>query len=253
MPYLIADLISIVMPMFNKESVLAESIRSVMEQTYPNWELLIVDDASKDGSLQLARQFARDDSRITVISLAANRGVANARNEALSVARGRYVAFLDSDDLWLRDKLLVQLGFMRHHDAAFSFTQYRRLGPSGITGPLLKIPDKVGYHDLLRGNVIGCLTVMMDREKIGDFTMLPVRHEDYVAWLAVLKSGHVALGIQEDLARYRISPLSVSGDKALSATWTWQIYRRTENLSLWKSIWCFANYLIRGVYSRCFG
>jgi teichuronic acid biosynthesis glycosyltransferase TuaG len=246
----IDDLVSVVMPVHNKEALLADSIESILGQGYQKWELIIVDDASSDGSLGVAERFSKEDPRIRFISLESNRGVAHARNAGIAQARGRYLAFLDSDDIWLPNKLIVQVAFMKERRAAFSFSQFRRFTADGWLGAPLSVPAQVSYEDLLKGNVIGCLTVMMDRAQVGDIVMPPVRHEDYVAWLTVLRRGHVAFGIQEDLARYRISRLSVSGDKARSAAWTWQVYRRSENLPLWKSIWCFAHYFARAMYNR---
>jgi teichuronic acid biosynthesis glycosyltransferase TuaG len=243
-------LVSVIMPVYNQQDVLIESVRSVMAQTFPDWELLIVDDASNDETLPNARQLACEDSRIRVISLPENAGVANARNTGMKAARGQYLAFLDSDDLWLPEKLRFQVEFMKRQNVGFSFTRYRRFRPNGFLGKPIKIPGKVDYEGLLKGNVIGCLTVMIDREKIPDFSMPAVRHEDYVAWLHILKQGHAAWGIQEDLARYRISSPSVSGNKRLSAVWTWEVYRRIEKLSLIKALWCFTNYSLRAFSTR---
>jgi teichuronic acid biosynthesis glycosyltransferase TuaG len=243
-------LVSVVMPAYNSQGSLAQSVRSVLQQTYPNWELLIIDDASSDETLPLANQFAHDDERIHVISTRHNGGVADARNIGIGAAKGQYLAFLDSDDLWLPEKLKVQVSFMQSRNAAFSFTQYRRFGPGGMRGGPIKIPERVNYTQLLRGNVIGCLTVMIDREKVTVVSMPKVGHEDYAAWLRVLKHGIVAWGIQEDLARYRISSQSVSADKRHSAKWTWNIYRRIEKLSLLRSIWCFTNYSMRAILVR---
>ena len=246
----VGPLVSVIMPLHNRENLLAESVRSVKEQTVTDWELIIVDDASSDASLALAHQLALEDSRIRVISLAENSGVANVRNIAISAALGKYLAFLDSDDLWLPLKLEIQLGFMQDSGVGFTFTQYRRFGSDGFLGPVVKVPSAVDYAGLLKGNVIGCLTAMIDRTKIGPFSMPSVRHEDYATWLYILKRGHVAVGIQEDLARYRISSESVSANKRRSALWTWQIYRRTEKLSLHYAIWCFVNYVVKAACSR---
>jgi teichuronic acid biosynthesis glycosyltransferase TuaG len=244
-------LVSVIMPAHNCERLLVESVRSVMSQTYREWELRIIDDASTDKTLTVANELACQDSRIHVHSRERNCGVAEARNLGISAATGQYLAFLDSDDLWLPEKLRVQIEFMRSHDVGFSFTRYRRLGHDGHLHSPIKIPAKVNYEMLLKSNVIGCLTVMIDRNKISAVSMPEVRHEDYVAWLQILKSGYVAFGIQEDLARYRLSSQSVSADKRRSASWTWSIYRQTEKLSFLKSTWCFANYLARAIYVRC--
>ena len=246
----VLGMVSVVMPAYNCEELLAESIRSVIAQTYNNWELLVVDDASSDKTQSVARKLATEEQRIRVIALSENGGVANARNVAMRAARGQYLAFLDSDDLWLPGKLSAQIEFMSRHQIGFSFSRYRRLKSDGSLEGIVRIPDRVAYNDLLKGNVIGCLTVMLDRNKIPPFTMRAIGHEDYLAWLHILKGGHVAWGLQKDLARYRVSPESVSGNKQRSALWTWRIYREIENLPLTKSLWCFVNYSVRSLYRR---
>jgi teichuronic acid biosynthesis glycosyltransferase TuaG len=251
MPEWKAELVSVIMPAYNCQALIAESVRSVMAQSYRDWELLIIDDASRDGTLTVARELAHEDERIRVIPLTENGGVAEARNRGIAAARGQYVAFLDSDDLWLPEKLQVQVDFMRKSGAGFSFTQYRRMRSGGTLSRPLEIPRQVSYKQLLRGNTIGCLTVLIDRTKIPEISMPKIKHEDYVTWLEILKRGNLAWGIQQDLARYRVASQSVSADKKRAAGWTWTIYRRIEGLSLMRSVWCFANYLLHSIYVRC--
>lgn len=245
-------LVSVVMPAHNSQSSLTESVQSVQAQTYANWELIIVDDASRDDTLALANQFASADPRISVLPLEQNVGVAEARNRGISAARGQYLAFLDSDDLWLPGKLQTQIGFMRSSGAGFSFAQYRRIGLDGsLTNPL-RVPRTLDYEGLLRGNSIGCLTVAIDRYQIPEISMPKIKHEDYVTWLKILKRGHIAYGIPQDVARYRVASSSVSSNKRRSAGWTWNIYRRVEGLSVIKSAWCFLHYTARAIYIRQF-
>jgi len=245
-------LVSVVMPAHNSQGSLSESVQSVLSQTYGDWELIIVDDASCDGTSALARQFASDDARIRVLSLAQNVGVAEARNCGINAACGQYLAFLDSDDLWLPNKLQIQIDFMRSSGAGFSFAQYRRIDRDGSLSNPVKVPRSVSYEGLLRGNSIGCLTVAIDRYRIPEVSMPKISHEDYVTWLKILKRGHIAYGIPHDLARYRVTTSSVSSDKRRSASWTWNIYRRVEGLSLLKSAWCFLHYTARAIYIRQF-
>jgi teichuronic acid biosynthesis glycosyltransferase TuaG len=247
MPASIGGLVSVVMPACNSEKLLAESVSSLAAQTFKNWELLIVDDASCDATLSIAERLSVEDPRIRCIHLDVNGGVAHARNVGMEAARGQYLAFLDSDDLWLPDKLAIQTEFMKRNDVGFTFTRYRSFNLNGYLGRALNIPDHIEYRDLLKGNVIGCLTVMIDREKIPSFKMPRIGHEDYVTWLKILKDGHVAYGIQEDLARYRVSSLSVSGNKKRSAAWTWKILREVEGLPLTTATWCFAHYSAKAV------
>jgi teichuronic acid biosynthesis glycosyltransferase TuaG len=247
-----SGLVSVVMPAHNSQASLSESVQSVLAQTYSDWELIIVDDASRDGTLALARQFASNDPRIRVLPLEQNVGVAEARNRGISTARGQYLAFLDSDDLWLPNKLQTQIDFMRSSGAGFSFAQYRRIGRDGSLSKPVKVPRSVSYEGLLRGNSIGCLTVAIDRYQIPAVSMPKIKHEDYVTWLKILKQGHIAYGIPQDLARYRVTSSSVSSDKRQAASWTWNIYRRVEGLSLLKSAWCFLHYTARAIYVRQF-
>jgi teichuronic acid biosynthesis glycosyltransferase TuaG len=252
MPAWKPGLVSVVMPAHNSEGSLSESVQSVLAQTYADWELIVIDDASTDGTLALARQLASGNPRIRVLPLEQNVGVAEARNRGIGAARGQYLAFLDSDDLWLPDKLQVQIDFMRSNKAALSFAQYRRIGRDGSLSNPVKVPRSVDYEGLLRGNSIGCLTVAIDRYLVPEVSMPKIKHEDYVTWLKILRQGHIAYGIPQDLARYRVTSSSVSSDKRQAASWTWNIYRRVEGLSLLKSAWCFLHYTARAIYIRQF-
>jgi len=245
-----SNLVSVIMPAYNSQALLESSVRSVMAQTYPHWELLIVDDASTDATLAIARELARADERIRLVRMTHNAGVAAARNRGIAEARGQYIAFLDSDDLWLERKLEAQIGFMQSTGTAFSFTKYRRMRRNGTLGRALGVPVTVGYEQLLRGNVIGCLTVIIDRAQVPEIEMPHVKHEDYVTWLGILKRGVVAWSLQQDLARYRVAESSVSSDKKRSAGWTWNIYRQVEKLSIPKAIWCFVHYSLHSIYVR---
>lgn len=247
---LIPELVSIVMPLYNCAECLPVSINSVLQQTYKNWELLVVDDASTDSSLEIARQFATADSRIKVFPLAKNGGAAKARNVAISAARGQYLSFLDSDDLWLPHKVSTQVEFLKSRKIGFCFGSYRRWnGADQISAPV-PVPQAVRYTDLLCGNVIPCLTVLLDRERIESFRMPETPHEDYATWLGILRKGQTAYGMQLDLARYRVSPHSLSANKLKSALWTWQILRTQEDLRLPQATWCFLRYAMRAVFTR---
>jgi teichuronic acid biosynthesis glycosyltransferase TuaG len=247
---MIPGLVSIVMPAHNCEATLPDSIASVISQSFTNWELIVVDDASSDATFRKTQELSRTEPRIRVFRQPRNYGVAQARNAGMREARGQFLAFLDSDDLWVPHKLERQVALMREHDLSFTFAQYRRLLPNGHLGAIIPVPKQINYQDLLKGNVIGCLTVMIDRTKIPFFSMIDVGHEDFVAWLQILKAGVTAWGIQEDLARYRVSVASISGKKWRSAIWTWNIYRKIEGLSLLKSIWYFLAYSSRSFRIR---
>jgi teichuronic acid biosynthesis glycosyltransferase TuaG len=248
-------LVSIVMPAYNSEPWLADAIESVLTQIFRAWELLIVADTSRDRTLEVARHRAAEDPRIRVIHVERHGGRANARNLGMNAARGRFLAFLDSDDRWLPEKLGEQTGFMNSNDIGFSFTGYRHFRADGYLGPVVRVPQKIGYEALLKGNVIGNLTVMIDREKIRipPFVQRVTEHEDYRAWLDILRRGVIAYGLQRDLARYRVSLEQASASKGHQAACVWKLYREVEHLPLPKAAWCFAHYSYKGFSKHYLG
>lgn len=248
--HLLPGVVSIVMPVHNGAGTLASSIRSVQRQTYSNWELVVVDDASTDSSLDIARQFASGDARIRVLTLSENGGVARARNAGIDAARGQYLSFLDSDDLWLDHKLAVQIEFLDSSEAGFCFTSYYRWDGDNDFGVAVPVRREVRYSDLFGGNLIPCLTVLLDRERIEKFFMPEIRHEDYATWLQILRKGVVAHGIPLQLACYRVSPDSLTANKIRSALWTWRILRDQEKLPLPGAGWFFLRYAVRGLMIR---
>lgn len=235
--------VSIITPAFNAERTICQAIQSVQAQSFLNWEMLVVDDGSSDDTAAIVEQFMASDSRIRLQRQLENSGPARARNAALQVARGRYIAFLDSDDVWLPEKLERQLAFMTANEVAMSFTLYRRFdAENGEVGPLVVSPAIFTYSMLLKHTGIACLTVMLDRELTGPVEFPDVRHEDYAFWLQLLKKGIIAYGVMEDQARYRVAATSISGNKLQSAAWVWNIYRDVEKLSWLRASWCLLNY-----------
>lgn len=238
--------VSIVMPAYNSNATIGESIDSVLHQTFTDWELIIIDDCSEENIEEKVRSYS--DKRIHYYRLAENHGVAYARNVAIKKARGRYLAFLDSDDLWLPEKLERQIQFMEKNHYAFTYTWYRQFKENAQKpGRLVKTKTWVSYEKLLHGNDIGCLTVMIDKNQILTVYMPEERHEDYIAWLNILKQGFNAYSLPEDLARYRLSGKSVSGNKWKSFVWTWQVYRNSQHLSLFRSAICLFFYVYYGI------
>lgn len=238
------------MPVYNNVSFIVQSIDSVQQQEYREWELLIIDDGSSVDVRSVLGSFLCD-SRIHYERLAVNQGVAAARNRGIALARGRYLAFLDSDDLWLPDKLAKQLKFMKVYHAAISCTAYRRFqGTVADCGKIIQVPAVIDYRDLLKGNVIGCLTVIMDRQMIGEIYMPSRRHEDYITWLNIAQRGFEIYGLQEDLARYRESEASLTSNKWRSLQWTWQVYRESQRLSIRRSLYYMIYYVIKGLQKR---
>lgn len=246
------ELVSVITPMYNAEKYIAKTIESVQAQTYENWEMIIVDDVSTDQSAQIVQQYAAEDTRIKYLRHEKNAGVARARNTALKAAQGRYVAFLDSDDLWKNEKLEKQLLFMQSKGAAFLYTACEIIDENGnVTGKVRHVPASQNYEELLKGNAVPCLTVILDRSQIDKVEMPEIPHEDYAAWLDILKKGITAYGIDEVLAQYRVNNSSLSGNKMQAARWTWDIYRKQQKLGIMKSSYCFVCYIIAAVLKRC--
>ncbi|WP_090399979.1 glycosyltransferase family 2 protein [Natribacillus halophilus] len=238
-------LISIITPSYNSETYIPHAIRSVQAQTYTNWEMIITDDCSTDGTVATVQPFLKDE-RIKLIELAENSGPGVARNTSIEQAGGRYLAFLDADDQWLPEKLEKQLRFMQEGRIAFSFTSYMKIKKDGTdTGTIVSVPEKVDYGQLLKQNVIGCLTVMLDREKLGEVKMNPMRtRQDFALWLSLCRQGWSAHGFQEALAKYRVVEHSISSNKITMAKNNWRMYRDIEQLSLPRSLWYFLHYVI---------
>ena len=209
-------LISIITPIYNSEKYLEAAISSVQHQTYPNWELILIDDASIDSSEKIAREFYSEDPRIVYEKFSVNRGPAVSRNRAIELAKGEYIAFLDSDDFWAPDKLEIQLGFMEKNACDVSFSSYRLVDEQGNSlGRRVAAMPILSYQKLLRNNYIGNLTGMYRSGSIGKVYSPPIRkRQDWGVWLeAIRRSGKPALGIPLDLSFYRKRKDSVSTNK----------------------------------------
>jgi len=248
----IQDLVSIIMPAYGSEKYIGDSIRSVQLQTYPNWELLITDDCSPDNLDEVVLTFTKLDPRIKYFRLPTNSGPAAARNNSISQSRGRYIAFLDSDDYWTSTKLEEQLQFTSKIQTGFTFTFYERILVSGATSGLVTTSPLVVDYEMLLGNTsIATLTVMLDRAVVGDVRLKPGwGYDDFVLWLDLLRQGHTAHCLPKSLAKYRVMEKSVSSNKLRAAKWVWRIYRQHEHLSFVKSFWCLANFFINSIKKR---
>ncbi len=243
--------VSIIMPAYNAASVVGASIRSVVAQEFAQWELIVVDDHSSDDTVARVEAFARQDGRIRLIQLPQNGGPAVARNAAIAAARGRYLAFLDCDDLWLPAKLGRQLEFMQASGAAFSYGAYYEIDADGHRCGRVDVPSRTTYRELLKTNVIGCLTAMYDTASVGRVFMPGIRKgQDYGLWLALLKRVDHACGMTEPLAEYRVQSGSISANKLESSLWVWRVYREVERLSLPRAAYYFAHYAFHGVRDR---
>lgn len=242
------DLVSIVTPAYNAARFLRETIESVLAQSYMHWELHIVDDCSSDDTPGIVEDYARQDARISRIRLQRNSGPAMARQAGVERARGQYIAFLDSDDLWLSAKLERQLAFMRSRRAALSFTAFRRMSREGSrVGRLIHVPKRLAYAQLLGNTAIATSTVVIDRECSGPFRMVNTYYDDFALWLEITRRGFLAHGLDEDLMRYRVLGGSVSRNKSRSAVMVWRTYREVERLSLLRASWAFTRYACNAV------
>lgn len=246
------SLVSIIMPAYNSEKYIKESIESVKNQTYTNWELVIVNDCSNDNTENIIKEYAEKDKRIKLYTNVVNQGVVKSRNLSLKKAKGEFIAFLDSDDIWSRLKLEKQINYMKKIDSVMSFTSYYYMNSRGMNLFEVKCPLKLDYKEALKGNEIGCLTVIIDRKKINNLEMPDLKHEDYATWLSVLKNGRIAHGIQENLASYRKLDDSLSSNKLKTIIWTWKIFRDNQKIGIFKSSYYLSCHLVKGIKKHYF-
>lgn len=221
-------LVTIITPLFNAEEFIAQTLVSVKEQTYENWEHIVVDDASTDNSVSVVGEQVKKDGRIQLIALPENKGAAFCRNHATSLATGEFIAFLDSDDLWHPAKLEQQIAFMNEHNCDVSFTNYLHIDANGNTlGKRVRALPRLTYKKQHRNNYIGNLTGMYRTAKLGKILAPGIRkRQDWAVWLDAIKlSGQAALGLQEDLAYYRVRKGSISANKAGLVKYNFQFYR----------------------------
>jgi Glycosyltransferases involved in cell wall biogenesis len=244
-------LVSIITPAYNCEKVISETIESVLSQTYTNYEMIIVDDCSKDNTVEVAQKYVLKDSRIRLIQQNKNQGTAVARNTGIENANGRFIAFLDSDDLWKPTKLEKQIEFMLENNYGFTFTSYEIMREnSELTGRVFHAPKTIKYIDYLKNTIIGLLTVVMDRELIGDIYMQHGYLEDVLTWMFYLKSGVTAYGYDENLASYRVVKNSKSNNKVRNAK-RYFICLRQQRLPIHKCFYYELCYMFNAVKKRC--
>lgn len=247
------NLISIVMPVYNAAAYLEKTIGSAQGQTCQNWELIAVDDCSSDNSFEMLRRMAEQDPRIHPVKQEKNAGAAMARNRGIQLAKGRYLAFLDSDDLWAEQKLEKELAFLKERQAAFVFTSYEFGDSEGRgNGKIVHVPAELTYRKALSRTVIFTTTVLFDLEKIDKkLVMMPdVKSEDTATWWQILRSGYTAFGLDENLAVYRRPASSLSSNKVEAVRRIWNLYRNQEKLSLAESAWHFCFWAWRAVARR---
>lgn len=242
-------LVSVVMPAYNAEKYIEQAILSVVAQTVPDWELLVLDDGSGDATCAIVERLAARDERITLLKNEENLGVAKTRNRGIALCRGRYIAFLDSDDVWHADKLEKQLACMEAAGADIGYCSYSLIDAHNakVRADYL-VPEQVRYEQLLKENVIGCSTVMLAPSIAKECRFrTDFYHEDYVLWLQLLKEGHVAAGCAEVLVDWRYLQNSRSFDKRKSAKNRWEIYRKCLQLPFMKSAYLMCHYAAAGL------
>lgn len=237
-------MISIIVPCYNSQAYIKQAIDSVRAQIYSDWELIIVDDCSTDNSAAIIQEYIRNDNRIKYLKTKKPSGSPTLpRNMGIEAAKGRFIAFLDSDDAWLPDKLEKQVKLFDDERVAIVFSDYEKMSEEGErNNRVIKAPMKVSYKQLLRGNVIGCLTAIYDTAKVGKMFFMQHTHEDYILWLSILKKGFVAVNTGTVEALYRVRRNSVSSNKLKVLSWQWDIYRNIEKTGLLKAMYYFAHY-----------
>lgn len=231
------SLVSIIMPTYNCGTYIALSIESVLKQTYKNWELIIVDDCSSDNTPLVVDTYASQDKRILYVQSEENRGPAYSRNEAVRIAHGTYIAFLDSDDIWYADKLTVQIRFMEQNKYLISCTSYELINENGEElNRVIASLTKVNYNRLLLDCPVGNSTVIYNASVLGKFETPDIRkRNDDALWLKLLKKEKYIYGLQTVLMKYRVRQHSVSSNKVSLIKYHWQLYRKIEHLSIFRS------------------
>lgn len=220
-------LISIIMPCYNAEAYIDEAILSVLEQTEKNWELIVINDGSKDQSRHVVERFTTSDSRIRLIENEQNMGVSKTRNRGIEISKGRWIAFLDSDDVWEGNKLEKQMRLNKEKNAQFIFTGCNVIDEnSKVIGKMSNIPLMVTYPQLQRWNMITCSSVLISREALGDLRFeKDYSREDYLLWLKVLYNLQTAYALDESLVQYRITENSRSSNKIKMIRDTYRVHR----------------------------
>jgi glycosyltransferase involved in cell wall biosynthesis len=233
------------MPSYNSEKYISESIESVRSQTYSNWELLITDDCSSDNTTNVVESFISNDKRIKLFALSSNSGAGVARNNSIKIASGRFIAFLDSDDLWDVNKLKNQISFMLDNNYEFTFTAYQKFTDNQLLG-VVSPPSTTEYNRLLYSNVIGCLTAVYDTNRIGKIYMPLIRkRQDMGLWLNILKLVPKAYCLNQTLAKYRIDS-GMTSNKFSVLSYQWELYRKVLGFGVLRSASIFVVYAFRG-------
>ncbi|MBN8565959.1 MAG: glycosyltransferase family 2 protein [Flavobacteriales bacterium] len=231
-------LVSIITPTFNSAKYIAETIQSVQNQTYSNWEMIIVDDASSDETVQIIESYSKKDVRIKNIIFEDNKGAGIARDTAVKISKGKYIAFLDADDIWKVNKLEKQLNFMKKNELYFTFSFYECIDEDGVLlNKLIQCPQNLSYRQLYFCNYVGNLTGIYDVDFFGKISISHVRkRQDWIMWLTILKKIKIAYPVQESLALYRIRKNSISSSKLDLIKYNYKVYREHHNCNVFVAI-----------------
>jgi teichuronic acid biosynthesis glycosyltransferase TuaG len=249
-------LVSIVIPVYNASNYIIDTLNSVVNQTYTNWELFLVDDMSTDESVAIIKDYIKNnnlDNKITLLETDVKLTAAGARNKGIAAANGHYLCYLDADDFWDEYKLQKQVNFMEKKQCAFSFTSYMFANELGkVKGKKVTVPRVLDYKHSLRNTIIWTCTVMFDLTKIDkELIYMPlVKSEDTASWWKILKHGYKAHGLNEVLSYYRRNPGSLSSNKFEGIRRIWNLYRNVEHLGILESCFNFIGYAFHAVWKR---
>ena len=242
------DLVSIIMPAYNCEKFIGKAIDSVIDQTYNNWEIIVVDDCSTDKTVDVVMEYIKKEPRIKLAKLDKNSGAAAARNKAMELASGRYMAFLDSDDVWFPEKLSKQIAFMQKNNCGFTCTSYTKIDEEGnYLNRTIWAQKKRDYNGVLK-TCPGNSTVIYDAGKLGKFKIPDIKkRNDYVLWLQIIKKEKYLYGLEEPLGSHRIRKDGISRNKRSLVGYHWKVYREIEKLSLIKSVYLIIYWILATV------
>lgn len=229
-------LVSIITPSYNSSQYICETIEGIINQTYENWELLITDDCSNDNTVEIIEKYVSADNRVKLYRLDRNSGAGICRNNSIEKANGRFIAFCDSDDVWMPKKLEMQLRFMQKNDCALTYSSYMTMDEKSNVNGIVVCMNRISFASMKRDDGIGCLTAIYDTDKVGKMYMSSLRkRQDWGLWLEILKKCRVAYGIKEPLAYYRIRANSISNKKISLVKHNINVYRKILHFSLIKS------------------